>query len=53
MVKDAPVLPQVLPQIAIVLNKYLLAYNLEFNTRVLNYCCKLQRLPMLGLKKSK
>lgn len=53
MVKDAPALSEVWPQITDALRgKHLLVYNLEFDINILNYCRKLYKLPALRLRKS-
>lgn len=52
MVADAPVLPDIWPQIKQALKgKHLLIYNFNFDMDILNYCRRLYKLPALGLKK--
>lgn len=47
-VKDAPIFPDIYPQIKEVLQgKTIIIYNEEFDRTVVNYCCKLHRLPRL------
>ncbi|MBD2041703.1 3'-5' exonuclease [Microcoleus sp. FACHB-672] len=51
MVKDAPTLPKVWPQIADALRgKYLVAYDFGFDYYILRHNYKLHRLPALDLK---
>jgi DNA polymerase III subunit epsilon len=49
-VKDSPTFPEIYPAIAEALKERELAiYNASFDMSILDYCCKLHRLPLLDL----
>jgi DNA polymerase III subunit epsilon len=51
MVSSAPGFPEIYPQLKTVLmGKQIAIYNDGFDRRVLNYCCRLHQLPLLGFK---
>lgn len=51
MVANAPTFSEIYPELKQVLQgKVILIYNDEADRRFLNYCCKLHKLPNLGLK---
>ena len=52
MVVDAPSFPDIYPQIQTALEgKQVIIYNAEFDRKILNYCCKLHGLKILGIQK--
>lgn len=51
-VANAPIFPEIYPQIVEALQKkQVLIYNANFDISILNYCCKLHKLPLLRLDK--
>jgi DNA polymerase III subunit epsilon len=52
MVKNAPTFPELYSQIIESLkDKKVIIYNADFDISILNYCCKLHELKLLGLRK--
>lgn len=51
MTTNAPSFPEIYPQIVkSISQKKILIYNADFDTSILNYCCRLHNLPLLNFK---